>query len=196
MKSINIGVLAFHGDVDEHMKATKKAAENLKLNINILPIRAKKALHGLDALIIPGGESTTLQKLCQREEMFEEMKKIKNIFGTCAGAIILSKIVRHKIKGQKTLELMDIEIDRNAYGRQTESFEKNIKTNLGTIQAIFIRAPKIKNIRQNVTILAKNNEDILACEERVKSNYYLATCFHPELTTTIFHEYFLKQVAR
>ncbi len=194
MKSLKIGVLAFHGDVDEHIEATKKAAENLKLNINVLPIRTKKALHELNALIIPGGESTTLQKLCEREGIFEEMKKIKNIFGTCAGAILLSKIVHHKIKGQKTLALMDIEIDRNAYGRQIESFEKNIKTYLGPIHAIFIRAPKIKNIGRQVTILAKNNEDILACEQRVKSNYYLATCFHPELTSTIFHEYFLKQI--
>lgn len=194
MKSINIGVLAFHGDVDEHIQATKKAAENLKLNINIIPIRTKKALNGLDGLIIPGGESTTLQKLCEREGMFAEMKKIKHIFGTCAGTIMLSKIVRHKIKDQKTLELMDIEVDRNAYGRQTESFEKSIKTDLGPIHAIFIRAPKIKTIGKNVTILAKNNEDILACEQRVKNNYYLATCFHPELTSTIFHEYFLKQI--
>lgn len=194
MKSLKIGVLAFHGDVEEHIQAIKKAAENLKLDIHVLPIRTKKALNGVDGLIIPGGESTTLQKLCEREGMFEEMKKIKNMFGTCAGAIMLSKIVHHKIKGQKILELMDLEIDRNAYGRQTESFEKNIKTNLGQIQAVFIRAPKIKNIGKNVIILAKNNGDILACEQRVKSHYYLATCFHPELTSTIFHEYFLEQI--
>lgn len=196
MKSINIGVLAFHGDVDEHTQATQKAAENLKLNINILPIRTKKALHGLDALIIPGGESTTLQKLCEREGMFEEMKKIKNIFGTCAGTIMLSKIVRHKIKGQKTLGLMDIEIDRNAYGRQTESFEKDIKTDLGPIHAIFIRAPKIRKIGKDVNILVRDSNGILACEQKVGNSFYLATCFHPELSSTIFHEYFLKQIVR
>ena len=196
MKPLNIGVLAFHGDVDEHMQAVKKAAENLKLNVNILPVRTKQELNNLDALIIPGGESTTLQKLCERERIFEDLKKIKNIFGTCAGAIMLAKTIRHKMKGQKTLELMDIEIDRNAYGRQSESFEKIIETSLGVINAIFIRAPKIKNIGRDVRVLTKHKTEILACEHKVKNNYYLATCFHPELTSTIFHEYFLNRINR
>lgn len=194
MKTLTIGILAFHGDVYEHIQATKKAAENLKLNINVILVRTKEALSNLDALIIPGGESTTLYKLCQREGMFEGMKKIKNIFGTCAGAIMLSKTVRHKMSGQETLELMDIEIDRNAYGRQNESFEKNIATKLGTLNAVFIRAPKIKSIRKNVSVLAKQNSEVIACEQKVKNNYYLATCFHPEFTSTIFHEYFLEQI--
>lgn len=194
MKSFNIGVLAFQGDVAEHIKATIKAAKNLKIAANVLPIRTKVALNNLDALIIPGGESTTLYKLCVKEGMFEQMRKIKNIFGTCAGAIMLAKIIQNKAAGQKTLQLMDIEIDRNAYGRQIESFIKEIETDLGRIEAVFIRAPRIKSIGKKVKILAKNGQEIIACEEKTGNKFYLAVCFHPELTTTKFHEYFLKNV--
>lgn len=183
MKSFNVGVLSFHGSVLEHIETTKSAAKNLKININIIEVRTKKDLRYLDALIIPGGESTTLYKLCVREDMIEEIKKIKNIFGTCAGAILLAK-----------LGLMDIEVDRNAYGRQADSFEKDIKTKIGSINAVFIRAPKIKSIGKEVKVLAEDNGEILACEQKTGENFYLAACFHPELTTTLFHEYFLKQI--
>lgn len=183
MKSINIGVLAFHGDVLEHVAATKNAAGKLKLNINISLVRTKKELKNLNGLIIPGGESTTIQKLCEREDMISEIKNVKNIFGTCAGAIILAK-----------LKLLNIEVERNAYGRQNESFEKTLQTVLGKITAVFIRAPKIKNASKEINILSKSKDDILACEQRVKDKYYLVTCFHPELTTTKFHEYFLGQI--
>lgn len=92
--------------------------------------------------------------------------------------------------------LMDIEIDRNAYGRQTESFEKDIKTSLGDVHAVFIRAPRIKKVGKDVKILAVNEKEIIACEQRIGKNYYLAACFHPELTSTMFHEYFIKKVYR
>ncbi|MBI2022500.1 pyridoxal 5'-phosphate synthase glutaminase subunit PdxT [Candidatus Daviesbacteria bacterium] len=191
---IKIGVLAFHGDVIEHIEAVKKASKNLHINnVDVIPVRTKEDLE-VDGLIIPGGESTTLFKLCQREGMFGKMKKIKKIFGTCAGAIMLAKNVLGAIDDQKTLELMDITVDRNAYGRQAESFEKRIETTLGKMEAVFIRAPKIKSIKENVQILAKDEENIIACEQKEADKYYLATCFHPELTTTIFHEYFLKKI--
>lgn len=189
-----IGVLAFHGDVIEHIEATKNASKNLHLDIEVVPVRTKEIIHTLDALIIPGGESTTLHKLCEREGMWEKMKQVKNIFGTCAGAIMLAKQVSHKTYDQKILELMDIEIDRNAYGRQTESFEKDVKTSLGNIHAVFIRAPRIIRVEKEVQILARNGDEIIACEQKIDKNYYLATCFHPELTSTIFHEYFIKKV--
>ena len=193
---MKIGVLAFHGDVIEHIETTKNASDNLHLDIEVIPVRTKEIIHTLDALIIPGGESTTLHKLCEREGMWEEMKRIKNIFGTCAGAIMLAKTVHHKTPDQKTLELMDIEIDRNAYGRQTESFEKDIKTSLGNIHAVFIRAPRIKRVGKEVKILAVNERETIACEQRTGNNYYLAVCFHPELASTMFHEYFIKEVYR
>ncbi len=189
-----IGVLAFHGDVVEHVQATREAARKLGLGIEIIEVRISKDLEKLDGLIIPGGESTTLFKLCQQAGMWPKMKQVSNIFGTCAGAIMLSKIVLHKEAGQQTLELMDMTIDRNAYGRQTESFEKKIVTQLGSMEAIFIRAPRIKTIGAAVKILAKNDGEIIACQQRVGSKFYLAACFHPELTTTKFHEYWLKEV--
>ena len=122
------------------------------------------------------------------------MKQIKNIFGTCAGTIMLAKEVENKIEDQKTLALMDIKICRNAYGKQTESFEKEIKTRLGKIKAIFIRAPKIKAVGKEVKMLAENNGEIIACEQKKDNFYYLATCFHPEMSSTLFHKYFLKKI--
>lgn len=193
-QKINIGVLAFHGDVIEHILATKEAATKLNLSVKVLSVRTNNDVANIDGLIIPGGESTTLYKLCEREGMIESIKRIKNIFGTCAGAILMAKIINNKTKDQRTLELMDIEIDRNAYGRQTESFEKPIQTSLGNLSAIFIRAPKIKRIGKNVIVLAKDANEIIACEENISGHYYLALCFHPELTSILFHEYFLKKV--
>lgn len=191
-----IGVLAYHGDVVEHIEVAKNAVLRLGFPAKIMPVRTKEDIKGLEALIIPGGESTTLQKLCQREGIFEEIKKIKFIFGTCAGAIMLAKVIYNKTDDQKTLELMDIELDRNAYGRQIESFEKDIKTSLGNIHAVFIRAPRIKSVAKDVKILAYNEGEIVACEQQIANRYYLAACFHPELSTAIFHDYFIKKIYR
>lgn len=194
MKVVVVGVLSFHGDVIEHIEATKLSAKHLHASISVIPVRTKKELRSCRALIMPGGESTTFAKLSERENMFRDMKQTPYFFGTCAGAILLSKHVLHKAPGQKTLELMNITIDRNAYGRQTESFEKPIATTLGGFSAVFIRAPKITSVGKNVKILAKDNGDILACEEEAGNQYFLAATFHPELTTTLFHEYFLRRV--
>lgn len=195
MTTLQIGVLAFHGDVIEHIAALEKASQKLKLNIKIVAVRTRKSLANLDGLVIPGGESTTLYKLCERENMVKAIQNIKAIFGTCAGAILLAKNVLNKSKGQKTLGLMDITVDRNAYGSQTDSFTQKINTKFGSIEAVFIRAPKILNIGEKVKTLAKFDDQILACETHEKSKYYLASSFHPELTTTIFHEHFLKQIS-
>jgi 5'-phosphate synthase pdxT subunit len=189
---VRVGILAFHGDVIEHARITEDAAKKIKRAVKVALVRTKKDLKGLDALIIPGGESPTLQKLCEREGMFPDMKKIRNIFGTCAGAILLARKVRNKTKDQRTLALMDIEVARNAYGRQTESFEKRINTTRGPLNAVFIRAPKITKVGKSVAVLSKG--DVVACEQRKAGAYYLALAFHPELTTTKFHEYFLEQV--
>ena len=187
-------MLALQGDVLEHIETTKNAALKMQKDIDVVSVRTKKDLEGIAGLIIPGGESTTLYKLCDREGIFEEIKKIKNIFGTCAGAIMLSKNAENKISGQKTLQLTDIEVSRNAYGRQNDSFEADIETTLGALHAIFIRAPKITRVGKNVRTLAKYDGEIIACEEKTKREYYLALCFHPELTTTMFHEHFLNKV--
>lgn len=193
-KTFRIGVLAFHGDVSEHIECTKRAGKAISMPLEVFPVRTKAELANLDALIIPGGESPTMQKLSDRAGMWQEIKKVKNIFGTCAGAIMLAKRVSRKTKDQETLGLMDIQVDRNAYGRQTDSFEKNIKTTFGSKNAVFIRAPKIKSVGKNVKVLAQEGDQIFACAQKVSNRYYLATCFHPELSTTVFHEYFLKQI--
>lgn len=192
-KKLRIGILALQGDVIEHSRATKNAVANLSMNADVVEVRTKQDLENLDALIIPGGESTVLYKLCEREGIIEAMKKIKNIFGTCAGAIMLAKDVKNKTTDQKTLELMDIYISRNAYGRQTDSFERDVNSNIAAIKGIFIRAPQIKKVSKGVKVLAKCGSEIVACEQKIASRYYLASCFHPEITTSKFHEYFIKQ---
>lgn len=189
-----VGVLALQGDVFEHFVASQKAIKNLKLKVRLIPVRTKEELSQVDALIVPGGESTVLHKLCVQADIFEAIKKVPYIFGTCAGAIMLAKNIQNKTADQKTFELMDVTIDRNGYGRQTDSFEKEIKTELGKINAIFIRAPRIKKVGLQVKILAKLDDEVVACEENVGGKYYLAACFHPEMSSTIFHEYFLRRV--
>ncbi len=191
---MEIGVLAFQGSVTEHISATKDAARRLGIDCHVAEVRLVDDLHGLQGLIIPGGESTTMYKLCEREGMLDAMRCVPAVFGTCAGAIMLAKRIHKEEAGQKTLALMDMEIDRNAYGTQSASFEEEIDTWLGRAKAVFIRAPKIKSVGPGVKTLAKRGDDIVACEQRAGSRFFLATCFHPELSTTIFHENFLRNL--
>ncbi len=193
---LKIGVLTFQGGVIEHINATKSAAKALNVECELVPVKYNGQFDSLDGLIIPGGESTTLCKLIEREGVMAEMKLIKNIFGTCAGAIMLAKEVKNGLQDQKTLECMNIGVDRNAYGTQSESFETDIDGELGRIHAVFIRAPKITKIGKNIEILAKYSGEVVACSELTGGKFYLATAFHPELTTTRFHEYFLKMCSR
>lgn len=191
---MEVGVLSFQGSVIEHASALRGAAAKLGMECQIAEVRTAADLKTLDGLIIPGGESTTMYKLCGREGMLEGMRTVPALFGTCAGAIMLAKRIHNEEEGQKTLGLMDIEIDRNAYGSQAESFEQKLKTELGTLNAIFIRAPRIKSIGEGVRTLAKRGNEIVACGQREGKRYFLATCFHPELSTTLFHEHFLKSI--
>lgn len=194
MSTASVGVLSFQGDVREHILALTSAAKELKKDLAVVEVRTSADLEGLSGLIIPGGESTTIEKLCVREGMMSGIKKIPNIFGTCAGAIFLAKDAEGKASGQETLGLMDIHVDRNAYGTQNDSFEEDIQTTLGSVHAIFIRAPRIMSVGKGVTVLAGTSSNILACEEKTSNRYYLATSFHPELSTTLFHKHFLKNV--
>lgn len=182
---MKIGILALQGDVSEHIAATKKAAEKLKLNCEVIKVKEKKDFENLDALIIPGGESTTLIKLIEREDLIQDIKKVKNIFGTCAGMILLS---------QNNLGLIDVEVERNAYGSQLDSFEQEIETKLGKTNGIFIRAPKVKKIGTDTKIIARDNGEVVGVEQKKEGRYYLALAFHPELSTTKFHEYFLENM--
>lgn len=171
---MRIGVLSLQGSFKEHIDVLKK------LNIDAFEVREINHLTNLDGLIIPGGESTTIMQLLKDYGI--NFNKIP-ILGTCAGCIIMSK-----------LNLIDIEIERNAYGSQLNSFIAELDCNLNKdnkIKGIFIRAPKIINIGKNVEILAKHNDEIVL----VKQGKYLASTFHPELTDdTSVHELFIDMV--
>ena len=184
-----IGVLALQGDFAEHMAALRK------LDVEAREIRLPKEMEDLDGLIIPGGESTTQAKLMDayglREPLKERARHGMAVWGTCAGMILLaSKIVENR---PEPLGLMDIEVQRNAYGRQVDSFEADLPVPAfkdTAFHAVFIRAPRIIKIGKSVTALASlPHGDVVAVRER----QMLATAFHPELTQDLrFHRYFLE----
>jgi 5'-phosphate synthase pdxT subunit len=188
---MKIGVLALQGDFSEHISMLKR------LGVEVIEVRLPKHLNRLDGLIIPGGESTTIGKLAVAYDLMEPLKqfgKAHAIWGTCAGAILLSKDAN---SDQPLLGLMDIKVRRNAFGRQVDSFETDLKIDelmktTGTersYHAVFIRAPLIESAYGNAKILsALEDGRIVAAQE----GHLLATSFHPELTSdTRFHEYFI-----
>ena len=188
---MKIGVLALQGDFAEHITMLKK------LNVEASEVRLPEQLNGLDGLIIPGGESTTIGKLAVAYGLMEPLKKFGEqhaIWGTCAGAIFLSKDVS---RDQPLLGLMDIKVKRNAFGRQVDSFETDLdipelKEATGTqddYHAVFIRAPIIESVDGDAKVLASVSDGRIVAAQQ---GHLLATSFHPELTgDTRFHEYFL-----
>jgi 5'-phosphate synthase pdxT subunit len=191
---MNIGVLALQGDFEEHITILEK------LGVQAVEIRLPEQLDAIDGLIIPGGESTTIGKLSTDFGMMEPLRTFgrkKAIWGTCAGAIFLSKDARRQ---QPLLGLMDIEVERNAFGRQVDSFEvdldipeiRKLNPERGPYHAIFIRAPLIESVHGEAKIMsALEDGRIVAAQE----GHWLATSFHPELTDdNRFHRYFLSIV--
>ena len=182
---MKVGILALQGDVREHIRVLRK------LNATPVKVTLPEHLSDLDALIIPGGESTTISLLMKKYKLDKTIKEKHKeglpIYGTCAGAILLAKnILGHK---QLKLSLIDISIERNAYGRQLDSFETelNIK-DIGNFKGVFIRAPVIKSLYNGAEILSEHNKKPVM----VRQNNLLITTFHPELTNdTRIHEYFL-----
>jgi len=187
---MKIGVLALQGDFREHIKALADLAAETR------EIRLLDELLGLDGLIIPGGESTTMAKLMKNYGFDTALKDFYKsggaIWGTCAGAISLAKeIVDYP--NQPSLALMDIAVDRNSYGRQVASFEADVDIAVlkTPFHAIFIRAPRIVRAGSEVEVLAKYNKDPIM----VRQGSLLATVFHPELEADRrIHEYFLKEI--
>jgi len=183
-----IGILAIQGDFERHGHALRS------LGHEVLEVRTEQELNKTDALIIPGGESTTFLKLFHEfnlESSIRKYAKKKPIMGTCAGLIILSKEA-HPLP-YKPLGLIDIVVDRNAYGRQRDSFIDDIDLFLDSQPAkfpgVFIRAPKICKIGDSVKILAKHKDDIVLAS----SKNILVASFHPELTeNTEIHNHFIK----
>ncbi|MBI5754951.1 pyridoxal 5'-phosphate synthase glutaminase subunit PdxT [Candidatus Peregrinibacteria bacterium] len=189
---MNIGVLAIQGSVSEHLSALKQCG------VQACEVRDRKSLSEVSGLIIPGGESTTIGKLLKLYGLdvaiIERVAGGMPVYGTCAGAIVLSK----KTTGKKPniVQLLDIDTARNAYGRQIESFSTQISAptlSRKPIPAVFIRAPKIIRVGKNVEILARfHNEPVFVREKNI-----LASTFHPELTNDLsVHRYFIAACAR
>ncbi|MEN3014538.1 MAG: pyridoxal 5'-phosphate synthase glutaminase subunit PdxT [bacterium] len=190
MSRPKIGILALQGDFMEHIHILSP------LNVEAKQIRYPEELEELHGLIIPGGESTTMDRLMSdelRQAIVENNKRGMAIFGTCAGAIVLAKKIIDGKEWQKPLGLIDIEVKRNAYGRQRESFDTILNIpSLGTmIRAVFIRAPEIVNMGPKVKELA-NFEEIPVL---VQENNVLVSTFHPELSSNVtIHRYFLSLI--
>ena len=193
---MKIAVISAQGDVEEHVFIAEKALRKLGIGGKVVATIDKEEVAESDAIILPGGESTTISRLIHKNSVAEEIKKAarqgKPIMGTCAGSILLAKHGDEQIKRTKTklLELMDIWVKRNAFGRQRESFQVELDIKyIGKYNAVFIRAPAILKAEKNVEVLAELNGYIVAC----KQDNLLALAFHPELTEdTRIHEYFIK----
>lgn len=189
---MRIGVLAAQGAFAEHIAILHR------LKVEALPVRLPQELVGLDGLIIPGGESTSISKLMQDYNLMSEIANLaKNglpIFGTCAGMILLAKEISDS--DAKPLGVMDITVRRNAFGRQKDSFETELPIPvLGEkpFSAVFIRAPIIEQVNSGVEILARLADGTIVATRQGK---LLASAFHPELTDDLrFHQYFLNIVA-
>ena len=188
---MKIGVLALQVYFAEHISMLKK------IGVETAEVRLPKHLNGLDGLIMPGGESTTIGKLAVAYGLMEPLREFGKkhaMWGTCAGAIFLSKDVG---RDQPLLELMDIKVQRNAFGRQVDSFETDLEIDelmkaTGTehpYHAVFIRAPIIESVSGSAKVLSALEDGRIVAAQQ---GHLLATSFHPELTgDTRFHEYFI-----
>jgi 5'-phosphate synthase pdxT subunit len=196
---MKIGVIAIQGDVSEHVEALERALDEREAEAEIVTIKHKGIVPECDALVLPGGESTTLGKLLIREGIADEIRDMnasgKPIMGTCAGLILLASAGDEQVAKthQHLLGLMDTKVNRNAFGRQRDSFEIELELSFldETYNAVFIRAPGIVEAGNNVTVLAKIDDMIVAAEQ----GNVLALAFHPELTHDLrVHQYFLDKL--
>lgn len=190
---MKIGVLALQGAFIEH------EAKLRQLDIETTQVRLPEQLNGLDGLIIPGGESTTIGKLATQYGLIEplrEFARTRPTWGTCAGLIFLAKDIG--IEQQPILGLMNIHVERNAFGRQIDSFETDLQiTEIAQeelpFHAVFIRAPVVLSVEGEARVLAQLDDHRIVA---VRENHLLATAFHPELTDDLrLHQYFCDMVA-
>lgn len=188
---MKVGVLAIQGDFDAHRRRLEQ------LGAEVIEVRKPEQLDEIDALVIPGGESTTFLKVLG-EQGFEKLKQFvltRPTFGTCAGAIMLAKQVENP--SQRGLGALDVTIRRNAYGRQIDSFigtgtaVAELEAGAGPLEMVFIRAPKFEQVGKDVEVLAKQGDDPVL----VRQGKVMASTFHPELSDdTRVHAAFLKTV--
>lgn len=189
---MRIGVLALQGAFREHIVLLEA------IDVTAVPVRLPDQLDDLNGLIIPGGESTAISKLMATYGFWDPIKQHHGagmaVWGTCAGAIILARDVLDAVPGQQGLELMDIAVRRNAFGRQVDSFEVDLDIAHipdGEYRGVFIRAPWIETVGEGVEVLARHESVAVAARQ----GRMLATVFHPELTgDPRVHRYFLEEV--
>jgi 5'-phosphate synthase pdxT subunit len=188
---MRIGVLAIQGAFIEHEQVLAG------LGVEPVEVRLPRHVEGLDGLIIPGGESTTIGKIARQWGLLEPIRTMaqagRPVWGTCAGMILMASRVIGGVEGQTSLNLMDVVVHRNAFGRQVESFEAELEVDvLGEepFHAVFIRAPLIERVGEDVQVLARLEDGTIVAAQQGK---LLATAFHPELTEDErFHRYFLQ----
>ena len=201
MTESNVGILALQGDVTENFMATMAALHDAGMDATVSQVKTPDQISKLDGLIIPGGESTMMGQLSMVNGAMNTLKEIINggtpVFGICAGMILLSKNSKDRVMGsteQPLLDMLDVEIERNSFGRQKDSFQAEISLDpigISSFQGVFIRAPAILTSGSNVEVLSKFNEKISA----VKQGNILATSFHPELTQDIsLHKHFVEMI--
>jgi 5'-phosphate synthase pdxT subunit len=199
---MKIGVIAIQGNIEEHVSALKKALAERGEGGEVVKIKHRGIVPSCDALVLPGGESTTIGRLLQREGIFREIKTgvedvALPILGTCAGMVLLAQEGDAEVArtGQPLLGLMDVTVKRNAFGRQRESFEVPLRLRIfdEPFQAVFIRAPALTRVGENVEILGTFETQIVAAQQ----GSTVALSFHPELTEDRrIHHYFLELLRR
>lgn len=200
VRSLNIGVVGIQGAISEHVNLMNRVLKKNKKSGKAFILRDKNEIKSINALIIPGGESTTISKFMWQSGIYDQILEriiVNNlpILGTCAGCVLLSKKLTNDDKDIKLLKAIDIKIKRNAFGRQKESFEYKIYISgfNKSFNAVFIRAPLIDTLSDEVIILSKIEDKIIM----VKQGKYLALSFHPELTNDLrIHDYFLKMIEK
>ncbi len=193
---MKVGVIGVQGAVSEHIEAIKKAMKKLSVNGEVFWLKKPEQLENTAAIIIPGGESTTISRLMVKNGLFDKVTELGEsglpIMGTCAGLIMLAKEVNGAVEGQRFLELLDVKVNRNAYGRQVDSFEAPVKLTFDDdpFLGVFIRAPRIIEVFGRASPLGYYKNEVVGVEQ----NNLIGLTFHPELTEdTRIHEYFLKK---
>ena len=193
---MKIGVLALQGDFREHINSLSDCG------VNAVPVKTKEEIQKIDALVIPGGESTTIAKLARSFDLFDLIKKRITdgmpTYGSCAGMILLADRVEDAIVGQETFGGIDMTVRRNAFGRQVDSFETDLRfegITQPSIKAVFIGAPWVERVGPDVEVLAEVNVDGSTHPVAVRQGNLLATSFHPELTgDNRIHKYFVENI--
>ncbi|MEO9294030.1 MAG: pyridoxal 5'-phosphate synthase glutaminase subunit PdxT [Nitrososphaera sp.] len=186
---ITIGVMGFQGDIEENVAAARQALDEMKVAGKVELVRYPQEMERIDGLILPGGESTVQSSLAAIQRSLPILKKRiaegMPVMGTCAGMIMLSKRAYDRVVGetkQKTIGSLDIVIERNAFGRQNDSFEADLKIDMlgkNSFRGIFIRAPAVSEVGKDVEVLARQGGKIVA----VRQNNIIGTAFHPELAS-------------